>query len=134
MIGVPSELVPTYWSRLEGLVEEALEYGNGEYLSEDIYEACRCGAMQLWATDKSVAVTSLIIYPRRQTCLIVLAAGNLEDLRRCLPLVEEWALYQGCDGIEVMGRMGWLKALPDYSQAQVHLRKDLGCTPSSEVH
>lgn len=134
MIGVPTECVPAYWFRVSDLVERALAYGNGEYKPEDILLACADGAMQLWATDKSVAVTTLIIYPRRQTCLIVLAAGDLEDLRKALPLVEDWALHQGCDGIEVMGRQGWLRALPGYRQAQVHLRKELGCTPSSEVH
>lgn len=134
VIGVPTVCVPAYWHRVSHLVDDALSYGNGEYWAEDILAACSSGDMQLWATDKSFAVTTLIVYPRRVTCLIALAGGDLDDLRQSLPLVEEWARHQGCDGIEVMGRKGWLKALPDYQQAQVHLRKDLGCIPSSEVH
>lgn len=134
MIGVPSEMVPIVWPEVASMLEDALSYGNGEYELVDIFEAVRSGAMQLWATEKSVAVTTLIQYPRRTTCLIAAAGGDLEDLKEHLPLVEEWAIWQGCDAIEVMGRKGWLRVLPDYHQCQVHLRKALSCTPSSEIH
>ena len=81
--------------------------------------------MQLWRDGDTIAVTTIIRYPRKTTCLIVLAGGSLETLRRCLPLVEEWARHQGCQAMEVTGRKGWLRELKDYSQSQVRLWKEL---------
>ena len=134
MIGVASEMIPKVWPDYSDMIQEALEYGNGEYEIEDLFEAVCCGAMQLWATPKSVAITTVIKYPRKTTCLIVAAGGDLDDLRKHLPLVEEWAAWLGCDAVEVMGRKGWRRALPDYTQCQIHLRKVLPCIASSEVH
>lgn len=134
MIGVPSSGITEAWPKHVSRIEEALSYGNGEYELTDIFDAVRAGQMQMWATDKSVAVTTLVQYPRRRTCLIVLAGGDLDDLRENLPFVEEWAVWHECDAVEVMGRKGWLRALPDYEQCQVHVRKTLPCIPSSEIH
>lgn len=106
-------------------IADALVYGNGEYELTDILKALLDRDMQLWIDESTAAVTTIIRYPRKTTCLILAAGGDLDVLRRDLPLVEAWAKENGCDAMEVMGRKGWLRALPDYEQAQVHVRKDL---------
>lgn len=134
MIGIPGDMVDNVWDRAQEWIAQALEYGTGEYETDDILGFIRDGAMQLWMTDKSCAVTTLVCYPRRKVCLVLAGAGDLEDMNAHLWMVEEWAHAMGCNSVVIDGRKGWARALSDYEQTSVTLTKELSCIPSSEIH
>ena len=125
MIGVLSHQVPEVWGEVGKHVRAALEHGNGEYLEIDIFDALVGQKMQLWRDGDTIAVTTIIRYPRKTTCLIVLSGGSIENVRRSLPLLEQWAKAQGCHAMDVAGRKGWLRELKNNSQNQVRLWKEL---------
>lgn len=112
--GISREVVPLVWPHCEGLVEEALSQGIGEYSPEDIYRECCVGKMQLWlAVDefgpKSLCVTQFSDFPQRRVCWIICAAGkNYEEmLRLANDVLVPWAKSYGASVLRAHGRSGW---------------------------
>ena len=83
------------------------------------------GEMQLIAGENAAIVTQIIRYPRLKTCLVVLAGGDLEEIKRKQPEFEVWAKTLGCSRVEIDGRDGWARALDGYHKARVVLQKEL---------
>lgn len=58
--------------------------------------------------------------------VVWIAAGRgLEHTRVLLNAIEDWFRSMGCSRIELRGRRGWEKVLPDYEPVAVILRKEL---------
>ena len=38
--------------------------------------------------------------------------------------VEDWAKEKGLDGVEIFGRKGWTKLIPDYSSDIIYMVKE----------
>ena len=127
MIGVQSTDVPRLWPNIRHLVNAALKHGNGEFEESDIFEALIKANMQLWWGDETILITEIVVYPRKKACIGFLAGGNLEQIKKGLPMIELWAKAQGCEDALIYGRPGWKRAMADrgYVQKQVHLRKTL---------
>ena len=90
--------------------------------------------MQLWiAVDRSeperieaVCVTEIVSYPRERRCGLVFCAGD-ESGRwlHHLDAIADWARGQGCAALELQGRPGWERRLPEWKKTHVLLRKRL---------
>jgi len=109
------------------LLESALANGIGAYSFADIKEAVMAGDMQLWTLDSSAAITEIVRYPQYTAVVIVLGAGNMDELRDAVPEVEEFARIVGAQRILVCGRLGWLRALKDkgFTSAQAWAVKEV---------
>ena len=74
--------------------------------------------MQLWTVnDPPVAcvVTEIVSYPQAKFCRVFFAAGTGTDWARpVIEQLEEWSKPLGCEGIEIVGRKGWAKLLPEF--------------------
>jgi hypothetical protein len=46
-------------------------------------------------------------------------------LREALEEIERWAMSINCVAMEIRGRKGWVRALPEFKQTGVLLEKDL---------
>ena len=112
------------WRNLRPLVQKALETAD-EYSIGDVLHFAYTGQWQVWHTDKSVAFTRIARYPEHTTCVLVLAAGDLEDIAEYEPRICAWAKKQDCKYMEIFGRRGWQKALDGYSEQYAVLRKGL---------
>ncbi|MDF3607552.1 hypothetical protein PE067_16210 [Paracoccus sp. DMF-8] len=108
-------------------IEAALEYCGGTYAFEDVQERIADGRMQLWPADDACAVTEISVYPRRTILTCVFAGGNMDTLKKMAPAMEAWGRSQGCDGTEIYGRRGWVRALHGlgYRESSVAVRKEL---------
>jgi len=88
-------------------IEDALEYSLGTHDFYDIVDGIATNALQLWASDKAVIVTEMMVYPRKKLLHAPVVAGNLEGVEEMTPTVIEFAKFMGCQGITTAGRRGW---------------------------
>ena len=114
----------TPWDRAAPLLQRAVDRQDTHALA-DVKVEVEAGRAQLWCGMDSALVTEVAIYPRRKVCRIWLAAGDMTELvHAMLPDVEAWAAEKGCDGMEVIGRHGWARVLPEYRQPHTILTKE----------
>jgi len=133
ILGVQPESLNALWSQLCPWIVRALKEGAGEYEPEDILSLAKDKRCQVWALlDNSevigAIVTQIVVYPRRKMVLLFLASARDGLREHWLPWIrhfEMWARSVGADGLEILGRKGWARVLPDdYSLTQVVMRKE----------
>jgi hypothetical protein len=86
------------------------------------------GKCQIWPTANSVTITEIIEYPTGAKVMHHwLAGGDLDEIVRTNANLEAFAREQGCIGIEVKARRGWLQVMRDngFRPAGTHFWKDL---------
>jgi hypothetical protein len=87
------------------------------------------GEMMLWEVRGEMAmVTQLQVFPAERICTIVLCGGtNLNRWKRAaLREVAAYAKASGCTGLQIVGRRGWTRAVPEFQPTgEVVLRASL---------
>ena len=87
--------------------------------------------MQLWIVteDKEIIaalVTQVVSYPQKKILrLISLAGEDFNKFNHFLDMVQSFAIKTGCTGLELWGRKGWKKLLPDWESNYIVYSKDL---------
>ena len=128
---VSQEDIPYIWEKVHSHLELMMPHSEGELEPEDFYEAIYSGDMQLWlAVDGeeilASMVTQIIPYPRKKVLRIISIAGEgMDEWIFDLPIIEDWALSNGCTSLECWGRKGWLKVLKDWKCSYHIITKDL---------
>ena len=128
---IKPEDVAYVWEEVAPLLDTVKEHTEGELETDDFLEPLTHGDMQLWiATEGStvhgVMVTQLIPYPQKKILRIISLAGdNFEELRGFQEMIEAFAVKTGCTALEMWGRKGWKKLLPDWEDTYVVYTKDL---------
>lgn len=127
--GVPVRDVPLAWPIIEAKIEEACAYSDGKYDAESIRKALLEQDMQCWAWGgQAVAITQIVVYPRKTVCYVVAAAGSgMKDWLDFEDRISAWARKVGCHALEAVGRNGWARVLGKRGWEQVHvtMRKTL---------
>lgn len=95
-------------------IEPALAYSGGTHDWQDIVEGVASSKMQLWCNEDAAAITELVCYPRKKVLNVFLAGGDMTQLLEMLESAKAWAKLEGCDGIMMSGRRGWLRVLKDH--------------------
>lgn len=113
------------WNRCKGYIQDALEYADHSHTIDDVWEAIEGGYAAFFPLEKSAIVVEIVKYPRRKSCRIWLAGGDLNELIDAEKKVADWAKTQGCDAMEIIGRHGWKKKLVDYRSVATVLAKDI---------
>jgi len=117
--GILSKDIDTWWEHVDGYIKSALEYGIGEYNSNDIKELCKNKKMQLWVKfDKGVRgafVTQILNYPQMNILLVLLLSGKEFKTWRneADELLQRFGKDSNCKYIELFGRKGWGNYLKD---------------------
>lgn len=92
--------------------------------------ALSCEA-QVWGYQdagviRGVCITQIYQHLRGRYCAVFVAVGDLMPiLHDGLALIEDWARGLDCAAIEIIGRKGWLRVLPEYRERAVVLEKNL---------
>lgn len=128
--GVGSEKVADWWDQVQPLLEPALAHASGCYMPSDVLNALLGKDMQLWIAVvdlevKTFWITEIVQYPRKKVCLVHFCGGRLEDVEAFKDHIIDWARCIGCHGIQLFGRKGWRKTLPDWKENAVILSKEL---------
>tara|TARA_R110002020_G_scaffold167692_2_gene356118 strand:+ start:801 stop:1232 length:432 start_codon:yes stop_codon:yes gene_type:complete len=128
---IQPEDIAYIWEEVAPLLNTVREHTEGELETDDFLEPLTHGDMQLWiATEGStvhgVMVTQLIPYPQKKILRVISLAGdNFEELREFQEMIEAFAVKTGCTALEMWGRKGWKKLLPDWEDTYVVYTKDL---------
>lgn len=135
--GIPADRVDDFWPQAEPFLWRAVLLTGGDETLLSVKNDLRNGDRQLWAafTDPGLgamvmAVTTRIVQfgSGRRKCEIAHIGGD--DMPRWLgflPVIEDWARGQGCCGMRLIGRRGWIKVLAqfDYADSAVVVEKAL---------
>jgi len=126
---VPREDINYVWQQVEPLIIRALD---DSYTARDVLDGIIRNKFQLfisWENDKveSAVVTEVADYPRKRILRYVLAGGdNLDNwLEPIQNKIEEFAINNYCQAIEVAGRKGWLRKLKGFEQKIYIMSKEL---------
>lgn len=111
------------WRKIRPLVQRVLDR-NDEYAIGDVLHFLSTGVWHLWLTPNAFAVTEVIKYPQHKSCVFVMSAGDLEEIKMAEPEIVQWARENGCKYTEIHGREGWIRAL-GYRKHEVVMRKEL---------
>ena len=126
------ELIQSIWPFVSDLAGTIAETSRGRVNVEDVRALVMSGAMQLWLVLNgqggavALVVTEIKVYPQAKVCIVQgLAGHDRGQWMHHLEGIEAWAKSLGCARIEVRGRKGMAKVLPDYRLTSVYLEKEL---------
>ena len=126
--------VPAAWSVVYPMLAPAITRSNGRYTEATIYRDCIGGQYALWLVMNGgpigALVTQVVVWPSglREAMFVVVGGQDHQDWMHQMKVLENWAISQGCERINVSGRPGWEKAiceLPGWKKTGVEMEKDL---------
>tara|TARA_R100000808_G_scaffold24123_1_gene54797 strand:+ start:1628 stop:1915 length:288 start_codon:yes stop_codon:yes gene_type:complete len=88
---------------------------------EEVRDAIKVGEFSFFSREKSAAVTAA----DGTTLRIGLAGGDIEELLDIEEEITVYAMNNGFERVEIMGRPGWERALDGYERVAILLRKEL---------
>ncbi len=121
-----------WWPQAAPFIDEAIPYLRGRSNIADIEQDCHEGNKRLWVVLSDgklvAAVVSVIIqFSTLKVCNILLCGGSDADswVPKVLNSMDEYAAWEGCGQLEIIGRKGWERKCPGYQMAGVWLVKEL---------
>ncbi len=92
-----------------------------EITKEEAKQGLRNGVFSFFSRKNSAA----IVASYGDTLRIGIAGGDLDELQDIEEEICEYALQGGYTYIDIIGRVGWERVLPDYERVAVVLRKQV---------
>ena len=129
---IPPEDIPGLWPEIEGYIGKMAEKYPDDWPAEVQVEKALAGILRLWLVvddeaRKHFAMvgTRITIAPSGKRFMEVATTGGVEHQKwvHLKGTLEADARMQGCQWIEIRGREGWKKYMPDYA-----VRKDVVLT------
>ena len=123
--------VECIWDQVEPILARAVSRSEGELKTNDILNFVIEGDMQLWivAENKEIIaalVTQIITYPQKRILRLVSLAGeDFNKFKHFLDMVQSFAIQKGCTALELWGRKGWKKLLPEWNSKYIVYTKDI---------
>jgi len=127
---VPPHDIGQLWPHMAHFIRRAMEKG-GMGRFEDVERDVLTENAYLWVAIEdggilAAAVTQVTDPKDCRLCTIVACGGHdWERFGHLIEGLEKYARAEGCTRIEIAGRPGWLRRLPDYKLAKVVIRKEL---------
>jgi hypothetical protein len=129
---ISPEDVPYVWEDVGPMLARVQEHSEGELEIDDFLDSLMMGEMQLWIAteDKEIVmsmVTMVVNYPQKRILRVVSISGErFKELHEKFnDMVEAFAIKKGCSALELWGRKGWKKMLPDWKDSYIVFTKDL---------
>jgi hypothetical protein len=127
---VDPKQIPNVWPHVAHVIRRAMERGGlGRF--EDVERDVLSVNAYLWLAIESgsvlaAAVTQVTQAKDHRLCTIVACGGHdWKKFGRLIAGLETYARAEGCRRMEIAGRPGWLRRLPDYRLAKIVIRKEL---------
>lgn len=132
---VSPEALPQIWGRfgVGQMFRDHEDIAGGHWTTDFLYSEIERGAQQLWViagqdeTIKAALVTDISPYRNGfKTCMVTVIVGK--EPRSWIALrgeLEQWAKEQGCEKIEMIGRVGWKRIIPDWKPTHIFFEKAL---------
>ena len=126
-----AEDIDLVWDDVVPLIEKALQHAEGELVPDDIKKHLDKGDLRLWIAlegKETIAamVTEVIQYPRKKIVRVITLAGKDMDMwYDFLPMIEGYAIRNGCSSLEAWSRKGMARKLKDWKHSYDIITKDL---------
>tara|TARA_R100001460_G_scaffold6483_1_gene17031 strand:+ start:602 stop:1045 length:444 start_codon:yes stop_codon:yes gene_type:complete len=133
LVRIPTSNVNEVWSLVKQDIQNALTY-SGDYTdSQFVFDCLKNNKMQMWIIwDKSksktlekyygVVVTEVIQRKLKKSCQIFIMTGrHRQKWTGLIQVLEDFALEQNCDLMELNARVGWQKVLQNYDYKRTHV-------------
>lgn len=116
-----------YWLLAEPLLTEALKRGANLYTPDDVYQKLRSGECQLWMSPshQSAIVTTWTDSAVGQIINLWLGGGNLKEVKDLVVGIEQWGKKHGAVRSMIVGRRGWGRSLPGYTESATLFLKEI---------
>ena len=129
---VNSEDIPMIWDDVIPLMEPS-QNEQRELSIDDFFDRLMEGEMQLWVAieDKEIIacmISQFATFPQKRVLRIIYISGEgMDRWIENFPMVENFALMNGCTFLEVWGRGAWVKILKKWDwECKYHIiTKDL---------
>ncbi len=129
LVCVDPARISEIWPHASRLIRSAvLKAGVSDF--GEVEKSVLTGRSLLWLAWESeieaAATTTLNTANGRKICTIVACGGA--DMGSWLPLIagiEAYAREEGCAAMNIIGRKGWARVLPDYKERLVILEKEI---------
>lgn len=123
----PLSVLKVSFDRVWPWLKKAVAAYGPTHRKRHVWQQIEAGSSQLWTTEHAAVVTSVKIWPTGlKELLWWLAAGDWEDGRVLLPIIETWAADKGCTRCCIKdARVGWQKRMPEYRRVSIALLKDI---------
>jgi len=125
------EDVAYIWEDVAPMLARVTPHTEGELEPDDFIEPLTHGEMQLWIAIENkeiiaALITQIIPYPQKKVLrLISLAGEDFSKFKDFVSMVESFAIRSECSSLEMWGRKGWKKLLPDWKDSYIVFTKDL---------
>lgn len=123
------------WSNSVALLDKAIAFSDGKETLENIKRQVERRDMQFWVVVDfskppfeilAAFVTRIECHPKKKVLSIPYLGGKeAERWLDNIAIIEDFARSNGCESVEVIGRRGWIKKLPDYEPIHTVIRKVL---------
>ena len=111
------------------MLQKAIDFDNRVTIWDVIEQVYLNNFQMLLVVDEkieAVCITSIVQHPTMKVMVVNYLSGeNMADWKHLLPIFDQWAREIGCEEIEIQGRKGWLKTLPDFNLKSVIMVKKL---------
>ena len=132
VILVSPENIPTIWDNVIPLMDLS-QNGEREMSIDDFFESLMEEKMHLWIALEgkellACMITQFATHPQKRSLRIIFLGGeNMDRWIENFPMVEDFALMNGCTSLEVWGRKAWVKILKEWDwECKYHIiTKDL---------
>ncbi len=129
---VEPEDVPYIWDNVAPLLSKVIQHSEGELETDDYLSNLMSGSMQLWIVTEDgkiilSMVTQIIQFPQKKVLRTIALAGEKfkEVHSQFSDMLASYALKNECSSLELWGRKGWKKMLPDWKDTYIVYTKDL---------
>ena len=125
------EDVAYIWEDVAPMLARVTPHTEGELEPDDFIEPLTHGEMQLLIAIEhreiiAALITQIIPYPQKRVLrLISLAGEDFNKFKDFVAMVESFAINSECSSLEMWGRKGWKKLLPDWKDSYIVFTKDI---------
>lgn len=122
---MPASTFAAEWERCAGWIQAALDRNGNKDTLDSVRAKVLAGDAQFWPMPQAAGVTRIVQHETCREIVLWLAGGDMDDVLRLQPIVEEFGRSYGCTRSVIYGRKGWARMLPDYTQSAVVLCKEI---------
>ena len=130
---MPAEKIDLYWSQIVNFLNMV---DDPDWTNDQVFTAIASKQAQVWGvvTDGNIngIWVTKIMENSHKFGVVWIAAGIPTDkidlsggIDLFLSSTEPWFKEMGCEYVKIVGRKGWKKALPEFKEHSVELRKYL---------
>ena len=128
---VSADKVASIWEEVYPLIDKAQVSASGELDTQDFFAMIENEDMQLWIAEDdngifAMMLTEFIQYPRKKIVRVITVSGkDMSMWYDFLPMLEGYAVRNGCSSLEAWTRKGMTRKLKDWKHSYDIITKDL---------